>query len=286
MKNIILIIMLLLFNSTFVFSQDIIVELNGFKLRQFNEAVKNEFGKPVHTTNFDDGFIAEIYSIKPDSSAYVVFEYPNWNKEIIFSIQIYGAFKDIYPKFKGITMGISENELIEIVGKPSTSKDIGDYGKVLEYKKTNYSFEINKKGKLSSIKIVDNFDEMFPNPNTEKIPDFNTIKEILESNNPKMISKILSAEMEIYINGKTLYFNHSWEKEIDSDISNIYNTINKIIKGIDKIDASDENQYEENIRLTLGENTKYVLKFKTDIKIKEIVLKWENGKYVIWEIKT
>ena len=75
--------MLLLFNSTFVFSQDIIVELNGFKLRQFNEAVKNEFGKPVHTTNFDDGFIAEIYSIKPDSSAYVVFEYPNWNKEII-----------------------------------------------------------------------------------------------------------------------------------------------------------------------------------------------------------
>jgi hypothetical protein len=63
----------------------------------------------------------------------VIFEYPNWNKEIIFSIQIYGAFGDINPKFKGLKMGISENKLIEIVGKPSSSKDMGEYGKMLEF---------------------------------------------------------------------------------------------------------------------------------------------------------
>lgn len=286
MRNRILIIIFFLFNSTFVFSQDIVAELNGFKLRQFKEAVKNEFGKPFQTNNFDDGFVAEIYLVKPDSNAYVIFEYPKWNKEIIFSIQIYGAFKDLNPMFKGITMGISENELIKNIGKPSISKEIGEYGKMLEFENTNYSFEINKNGKLASIKITDNYNEIYPNPEIEKIPSFEKIKEILISNNPKIISEILSAEMEIYVNDEVMFFKHSWEKEINSDTSKIYKTINEIIKGIDKIDISDENQYEENMRLTLGENPKHVLKFKSDIKLKEIVLKWENGKYVIWEIKT
>ncbi|MBQ4804512.1 hypothetical protein J8L88_16750 [Aquimarina sp. MMG015] len=286
MKKHILILTILFLNSSFIFSQEVITELNGFKLRQFKDAVKSEYKEPFQVKNFDDGFIAEIYLIKPDSTAYVIFEYPSWNKEIIFSIQIYGAFKDIDPRFQNLKMGISENELIEKIGKPSNSKDIGEYGKVLEYENTNYSFEINNNGKLASIKIVDNYNELFPDPKVEKIPSLEKIKEVLNSKNPKIISEILSPELEIYLDNTTLFFKQSWEDEINSDSSKMYKTISEIIKGIIEIDASDENQYEENIRLTHGENPKHVLKFKTGIKLKEIVMKWENGKYLIWEIKT
>jgi len=66
----------------------------------------------------------------------------------------------------------------------------------------------------------------------------------------------------------------------------IFKTISKISKGINEINSSGKNQYKENMRLTPGENPKHVLKFKTGIKLKEIVMKWENGKYLIWEIKT
>jgi hypothetical protein len=286
MKKRTLILIILFLNSSFIFSQDIITELNGFKLRQFKEAVKSEYNKPFQVNNFDDGFVAEIFLIKPDSTAYAIFEYPSWNKEIIFSIQIYGAFKEIDPQFKNIKMGISEVELTKIVGKPSNSKEIGEYGKVLEYENTNYSFEINKSGNLSSIKIVDNYNEVYPKPNGEKIPSLEEIKSILNSNNSKNISEILSPEIEIYLENQTLFFKQPWQKEINSDFSTIFKTINEIIKGIDEVNSSDENQYEENLRLVIGENAKHVMKFKTGIKIKEIVMKWENGKYLIWEIKT
>ena len=286
MKKHILLLTILFLNSSYIFSQEVITELNGFKLRQFKEAVKSKYKEPFQVNNFDDGFVAEIYLIKPDSTAYVIFEYPNWNKEIIFSIQIYGAFKEIDPRFQNLKMGISESELFEKIGKPSASKGIGEYGKVLEYENTNYSFEINNDGKLASIKIVDNYNELFPDPKVEKIPSLEKIKEVLNSNNPKIISEILSPELEIYLNDTTLFFKQSWEVEINSDSSKMYKTISEIIKGINEIDASDENQYEENMRLTLGENSKHVLKFKTGIKLKEIVMKWDNGKYQIWEIKT
>lgn len=284
-KRIIILTILFLYANV-CFAQDIVSELIGFKLRQYKESVKNEFGKPIQIKNFDDGFVAEIYLVKPDSSAYVIFEYPNWNNEIIYSIQLYGALESIDPSFKGIRMGISESELIKDIGKPSKLKELGDYGKMLEYENTNFSFEINLDGRLSSIKIIDIYDEIYPEPKVEEIPSFEKIKTILTSNNPRIISEILSPEMELYLNDKTLFFKQSWENEINSDSSKIYQVINEIIKGIDNIDTSNEKQYEENMRLTLGENPKHVLKFKTGMKLKEIVMKWENGKYVIWEIRT
>ena len=120
-------------------------------MRQFKGVVKSEYKESFQVHKFDDGFVAEIYLIKPDSSAYIIFEYLNWNKEIIFSIQIFGTFKEIGPKFKNMKMGISEIELIEKTGNPSNSKDIGEYGKILKYENTNYSFEINNNGELASI---------------------------------------------------------------------------------------------------------------------------------------
>ena len=46
--------------------------------------------KNTYKKTFDDGFEFELFLIKPDSTAYMVFEYANWDKNIIWSIQLYG----------------------------------------------------------------------------------------------------------------------------------------------------------------------------------------------------
>ena len=68
-------------------------ELFGFKLGQYKEAVREKFGEPYQTQTFDDGFEADIFVIDRDVPHYTIFKYPSWNKEIIYSIQVFGPKK-------------------------------------------------------------------------------------------------------------------------------------------------------------------------------------------------
>ena len=49
-------------------------------------------------------------------------------------------------------MGMTKENVIKVIGKPSNIKSVGEYGEVFEYDDTNYSVEINQQNKLSSIK--------------------------------------------------------------------------------------------------------------------------------------
>lgn len=49
-------------------------------------------------------------------------------------------------------MGMTKENVIKVIGKPSNIKSVGKYGEVFEYDDTNYSVEINQQNKLSSIK--------------------------------------------------------------------------------------------------------------------------------------
>ena len=282
MKKIILVLTLLIsYNGI---SQDLVNELNGFKLNQFREAPTSEFKKPLQKRTFDDGFEFELFLIKPDSTAYMIFEYANWDKNIIWSIQLYGDDEQLNPNFKNLKMGMSKENLIKEIGQPSNIKNVGEYGEMLEYDNTNYSFEINTKNRLSSIKIKELYSEYFPEPKAEEIPSFESILKTLMSDNQK-ISEILSPGLEVYKNDETIFFKNSWQNEIENDLSGIYSLIRESIVGLEKVNTSNLDEYEENMRLTLNQNIKHVLKFKKHHKIQEIVMKWEFGKYLIWEIK-
>lgn len=282
MKNNILGIILLI--TSYGFSQDLLSELNGFKLNQFREVPTSEFGEPLQKKTFDDGFEMEIFLIKPDSTAYMVFEYANWDKNIIWSIQLYGDDKDLKPDFKNLKMGMFKENIIEKIGKPSDIKSVGEYGEVMKYENTNYSLEINKQNKLSSIKIKNLYSKYYLKPKAEKIPSFEFILEKLKGNNQK-ISKILSPGIEVYKDNKVIFFENSWRNEVENDLSGIYSLIRESIVGLEKVNTSDLDEYEENMRLTLNQDIKHVLKFKKHPKIQEIVLKWELGEYLIWEIQ-
>lgn len=267
-------------------SQDLVNELHGFKLNQFREAPVSEFKKSIQKKTLEDGFEVEIFLIKPDSSAYMIFEYPHWDTNIIWSIQLYGSDPDLTPNFKNLTMGMSKEDVIDKIGEPSNIKNMGEYGELLEYLDTNYSVEINPNNQLSSIKIAEIYPDYFPKPKVEKIPSFNNVKEVLMSADNQKISEILSPSMEIYYNDETMFFKNSWENEIKKDLSGIYTLIHNISKDLDKVDTSDISEYEENMRLTQGQDVKHIIKLKKHPYIKEIVFKWEFGQYLIWEIKT
>ena len=274
--------LLLLLMLMKVNGQTIVTDLYGFRLGQYRETATNEFGKPFQQDKFEDDFEYEVFLLKPDTSLYIVFEYAAEKTDIIWSIQISGNNPTTDIGFKGFRLGIEKKQVEKILGKPDSKDDLGDYGEKWTYEKTNYSIEISKSGKLSSVKIMDTYSNETPDAN--KLPKFENIIKLLSSRNNADIARILDPGIEIYYKDQTLFFGKSLKTEIETDYSKIFQTIRKISNGLNKINTSDINSYEENMRLTLGQNTNHVIKIKTGHIIKEIVFEYINGQYLIWEI--
>ncbi|MFA5620181.1 MAG: hypothetical protein WDA08_07755 [Weeksellaceae bacterium] len=281
MKNITTLVLLLLILLK-VGGQTIETDLNGFRIGQYRETATNEFGKPFQHDKYEDGFEYEVFIIKPDTSLYMVFEYAAGHTDIIWSIQISGSNTTTDIGFKGLKLGLDKKEVQHVLGKPDKKDDMGEYGEQWSYDKTNYSVEISKSGKLSSVKITDNYSSNTPDVN--KIPKFDNVVKLLNSKNNDDIVRVLAPGIEIYYKGQTMFFAKSLKTEIETDYSKIFQTIREISRDLDKIKTSDENSYEENMRIGLGQNPKHVVKIKTGHAIKEIVFDYVNGQYLIWEI--
>jgi hypothetical protein len=273
---------LLLFTLLKISGQTTVTELNGFHIGQYRETATNEFGKPVQHDKYEDGFEYEAFIINADKSLYMVFEYAAGRTDVIWSIQISGNDTTTDIGFKGLKLGLDKKEVERVLGKPDKKDDIGEYGEKWSYEKTNYSVEISKSGKLSSVKITDNYSSNTPDVN--KLPKFANVIKLLASKNNGEIASILAPGIEIYYKDQTMFFSKSLKTEIETDHSKIFQTIREISKELDKINTSDENSYEENMRMVIGQNIKHVIKIKTGHTIKEIVFEYINGQYLIWEI--
>jgi len=282
MKNITTTILLLLITFFELNGQTIVTELNGFRIGQYRETAINEFGKPFRKEKYEDGFEYDAFIINPDKSLYMVFEYAARQTDVIWSIQISGNNATIDIGFKGLKFGLTKKEVQRVLGIPDKKENIGQYGEKWSYDKTNYSVEISKTGKLSSVKIINNYSSNAPDGS--KLPKFVNVAKLLNSKTNTAISSVLAPGIEIYYKGKTMFFGKSLKREIETDYSKIFQTIRKISTGLDKINTSNENLYEENVRVALGQNTKHVIKIKTGHIIKEIVFEYINGQYLIWEV--
>jgi hypothetical protein len=273
---------LLLFTLLKVSGQSAVTELNGFRIGQYRETATNEFGKPVRHDKYEDGFEYEAFIINADTSLYMVFEYAAGHTDVIWSIQISGNNTTTDIGFKGLKLGLDKKEVERVLDKPDKKDDMGEYGEKWSYEKTNYSVEISKSGKLSSVKITDNYSSNTPDVN--KLPKFANVIKLLTSKNNADIASIVAPGIEIYYKDQTMFFNKSLKTEIETDYSKIFQTIREISKGLAQIKTTDENSYEENMRVALGQNIKHVIKIKTGHTIKEIVFDYINGQYLIWEI--
>jgi len=259
-------------------------ELYGFKLGQYREAAKKEFGKPIKYGKFEDGFIYEAFLLKPDSSLHIVFEYAAKDTNVIWSIQVSGKNNSTDLGFRNLKLGINKAQTEDYLGKPSSSEDIGEYGQRLVFNKTNFSVEVNTKGKLSSVKILNNSNELFPKQDFEKLPTFEKIQKILNTGTNKEILYLLSGDLEIYYKEGIYSFQKSFKTEEKTDYSKIISLIRKISNDLTTVNTKNNKEYIESIRIVEGEDSKRVMKFIKGHTIKEIVFKYYGGQYLIYEI--
>ena len=264
--------------------------LNGFKLGQYRDAPKNEFGLPFQSGKYEDGYEYEIYLLKPDSSLYMIFEYAKAKTDIIWSIQLTASIKPVKMSmtdagFHNAKLGMSKSEVEHLFGKPSSTEDMGEYGQEWSYDSTNFSIEVND-DKLSSIKIIDNNDILYPIPDVRKIPSFEEVKKVLTSGNNESIANILLGDIEIYSGTSTYYFKKSINTEKRTDFSKVFMLIRQLGKDLKSVNTNNIDEYEENARVTSMSGTMHVIKLKKAALLKEIVFKYYDGRYLIYEIRT
>ena len=266
-------------------AQPYFTELHGFKLKQYRETTQNEFGKPFKSGKFDDGFEYEAYALKTDGSFYMVFEYAAEQTDLIWSVQISGTDSTLDPGFQGLKFGMPEAQVEKQFGKPTSKVDVGEYGLRWEYEKGNFSFEINRQRKLSSIKIKDISDRVYPTPDAKKIPGFADVLRILTSRNNSEVVKLLAPDMEIYRGSETLFFAKSIKTEVASDYSRVFAIVRELVEDLKEVKTADPDEYEENLRVTVGQSPMHVIKLKKGHRIKELVFKYQWGEFLIWEIR-
>ena len=282
MKKLILVIILGL--TCQVQGQQFFTKLYGFKLGQFRSAAKNELGKPFRYGKFDDGFVYEAYPLKPDLSLHIVFEYAARDTNVIWSIQVTGTNNLTDIGFRNAKLGLNKTQTEKLFGKPTSMENIGEYGTMWKYDNTNFSVEVNTNEKLSSVKILNNSDELYPTQDFKKLPLFENIQKVLNTGNNADISDLLCGDIEVYYKNKTYSFRKSFETEEATDYSKVFSVIREISKDLTTVNTTNDKEYEENMRLTLGEDSKHVMKIKKGHRIKEIVFKYYGGRYLIYEI--
>ena len=274
----------LIFSVT-ALAQNHITSLYGFQLEQYREVTRGELGDPYQQDEHEDGTQYDVFMIKKDGSLYMVFEYLPSQPESIFTIQITGADANADLRFKNLHFGDNAAAVEKALGTPTEKFDVGEYGERWDYNKDNYTLEINPQGKLSSIKIKNRFPES--KDEAENLPDFK--KDIL----PKLtsqkngdIASLLAPDVEVTSNEKLFYFSQSFDTEVKQDKGKVYTAIKFEAVGLGKVNTSKIENYEENIRLVEGMDPLHVIKINDkECNIKEIVFKYINGKWLIWELK-
>jgi hypothetical protein len=224
----------------------------------------------------------EAFFLSEDPLLYMVFQFRAPYDGLIWSIQLSGEDAKVDTGFRGLRFGMTEAEVVKILGNPSKRIDVGENGTRWEFEKANYSIEINTDKRLSSIRIVDH-ESLRSEPDIKKIPSFKSVLKTLTSGTNVEMAELLAPDMEIYIDGDASYFGKRLSKEIASDDSKIFSTIRALSQLLQEVDIEKNEEFEENLRLRIEAEPMHVYKFKKSRRVKEIVLRWDGSRWRLWE---
>jgi len=131
------------------------LKLGGIWLGDKKKTVFDRYGEASEVRHFKDGVIGYIFMLDKEKRAYLVIEVFPYDEEFIWSIQISGEDKVPLKDLAGIEIGSTEQKLLSVFGDPSERQLLSDIpGEFLVYAGKNYSFELNEKKKVRSIKII------------------------------------------------------------------------------------------------------------------------------------
>ena len=155
-----------------------VLDLNGFRLGQYREVPYRELGEPDQQGDSTEDIAYDAFLISEEPTLYMVFQYQRASPKIIWSIQITGENSKHDLGFRGLRMGDSPSVVEKQLGKPSKKSDVGEHGTRWDFEKSNFSIEINKEKRLSSIRIVNSRPQ---EPDLKRLPKFSDVRKDLES---------------------------------------------------------------------------------------------------------
>jgi len=260
------------------------IELNGFLLGQYEKAPDDAFGKPTQVTTTEDHWTYRAYLFDKQHTGYMAFKLRAGDEKKLFSIQVAGDRGTAMRPFLGLTLGDDKTKVRQVLGTPDKIEAEADYPVDLyEYRDRNYSVEINRQGKLTSIQIA-GYDGFAKQPDSA-IPDISTLKKLVVANDIDGLLGQLAGDLEIYKGDQTYSFAGSARSELSNRNSRIWKLLFADEQSVRAAFTSEPFNPDQQIRLYEKGPPGSVAKFPNSKVIEEIVYEFEAGTWRIWEIK-
>jgi hypothetical protein len=259
------------------------VELNGFLLGQYDSAPDGQFGKPTQVTKTEDGWIDRAYVFDKDHAGYMAFKYPSHDSRRMLAIQIAGRAGTQMAFFLGLRVGDDKSKVVTAVGSPSAVEHETDYPVDLwKYKGRNYSFEIDRGGKLFSIQIM-GYDGFAEGP-ARAFPDIESFRKAVVGRDADTLMNLLAGDLEIYQGEQTYTFSKAARSELENSDSKVTRLLLGEKDSIRAAFVGEKFEPDTQLRVYTKASPGSVVKFEHSKILREVVYKFEAGAWRIWEI--
>lgn len=259
-------------------------ELNGFLLGQYAKAPDGTFGKPTESRTAEDQWTYRAYVFDKEHRGYMVFKFPSDDAQRMLSIQIAGDAGTPMRPFLGLVLGDDKKKVQEALGPPAKIEAEKDYDVDLyTYTNRNYSVEVNRQGKLSSIQVMGyaGFAEQ-PAPS---MPDVEMLRKFVVGQDVDGLLSLFAGDLEIYRGDHTYDFVRSARAEIADQKSEISRLLFGSKGSLRAAFATERFDPDPQIRVYSKAPPGSVVKFPRSKIVEEVVYKVEAGAWKVWEIK-
>lgn len=260
-------------------------ELNGFLLGQHKDAIAASFTTVLRVDTTSDGWVYRTYLLDRARHAYMSFKFPQNPADFAVSVQIAGDSGTLMVPFVGLALGSSRDALLARFGRPSRVEHQSDVNTDLyDYDNSNYSFEVNAHGLVSSIQILG--EEGFPKPPTGAPPSLDSLAYALEAGGEAAL-QYLASDVEIYRAGKAVSFRHRALTDLQSDTSEIAVALFQGPKSLSAILHTPTIRASADVNLRVWEHgsSGWVWKFAPPTAVAELVFKASAGRWRVWEVR-
>jgi len=260
-------------------------ELNGFLLGQHKDAIAASFAKVLQIDTTSDGWINRSYLLDRPHRAYMSFKFSHGRLDYATSVQVAGDSGTPMVPFVGIVLGSSRQALLERFGNPARVEHQNDVNTDLyTYEGSNYSFEIDAHGLVSSIQIFgeDGFDTLPAKPT----PSLDSLAIALKGGREAAL-QYLAPDVEIYRGKRSVRFRHGALADLQADTSELSRALFQGPQSVASIVAPvrpDSDVYLGR-RVCPDGGSGWVWKFPAPAAIAELVFKASAGRWRLWEVR-
>jgi hypothetical protein len=233
-------------------------ELNGFLIGQTDKAIAASFSNLLQADTTSDGWVDRVYLVDRDHHAYMAFKFPADRPHQTISVQVAGDSASPMIPFLGLRLGDHRETLLARLGKPSAITHEKDVDVDLyEYPERNYSIEVDREGRISSIQIF----------GTEGFPD-----------RPGDVMPSLDS---------TWAFEHGAMRDLQTDSAPIPAALFCGPQSVRSVlaDTSVRHHADGAIRVWDNRPAGWVWKFPPTTPIEELVFVVDAGRWRIWEVR-